>query len=446
MRSSRPKVLHPLGGLPLVTRVVRTAATLDAASLVVVVGHQADAVRRVLDDWPSLEFVVQEPQLGTGHAVRLVEPLLGSRTGTLLLLSGDVPLLSAGTLARLLQRHRDTGASTTVLTMTLDDPHGYGRIVRDEQGRIARIVEQRDASVEERRIREVNSGVYAFDLERLFRAIKGIAAANDQGEYYLPDVVAIHRREGLVVESVQVDDPLEVRGVNSQRELAELEAVVRARRVDQLMADGVTVVDPATTYVGTDVEIGPDTILHPNVHVEGRTRIGSGCEIHAGACIVDSSVDDSAVVRNYCVVQQSRIRSGAVVGPFAHIRPGSDVGRAASVGNFVELKKTVLGARSKANHLAYLGDATIGEAVNVGAGTITCNFDGEAKHRTTIEDGAFIGSDSQLVAPVTVGKGAYVAAGSSITEDVPPGSLAVARARQVNKVGWVARRKGKAGL
>ena len=443
MKSSRAKVLHPLGGLPLITRVVRTAMVLNGASVVIVVGHQADDVRRALAEWPSLEYVVQEPQLGTGHAVLQAQSLLGSRTGTLLLLSGDVPLLSAETLARLLQRHRDTGAATTVLTMTLDNPHGYGRIVRDEQGWVARIVEERDASADERRIREVNSGIYAFDLERLFRAVTGLSAANSQGEYYLPDVVAIQRRERLVVESVEVSDPLEVRGINSQRELAELEAIVRARRVDRLMASGVTVVDPATTYVGPDVEVGPDTVLHPNVYLEGRTRIGCGCEIHAGTRIVDSSVDDSAVVRNYCVVQRSRIGPGAVVGPFAHLRPDSDVGSAASVGNFVELKKTVLGARSKANHLAYLGDATIGEAVNIGAGTITCNYDGKAKHRTTIEDGAFIGSDCQLVAPVTVGKGAYVAAGSSITDDVPPDSLAVARARQVNKDGWVARRQGK---
>lgn len=443
MKSSRPKVLHTLGGLPLIARVVRTAAGLNAASMVVVVGHQSDAVRHVLADRPSLEFVVQEPQLGTGHAVLQVEPLLGSRTGNLLLLSGDVPLLSGPTLARLLERHRETGAATTVLTMTLDDPHGYGRIVRDEQGRMERIVEQRDASADEQRVREVNSGVYVFDLRRLFGALKSVAAANSQGEYYLPDVVAIQRRLGLVVEGIEVDNPLEVRGVNSQRELADLEAVVRARRVDELMTNGVTIVDPATTYVGADVEVGADTVLHPNVYLEGRTTIGTGCEIHSGSRLVDCSVEDSAVVRNYCVVQGSRIRSGAVIGPFAHVRPGSDIGQGASVGNFVELKQTALGPRSKANHLAYLGDASVGEGVNVGAGTITCNYDGTAKHRTVIEDGAFIGSDSQLVAPVTIGKGAYVAAGSSITEDVPPGSLALARARQVNKEGWVANRRGK---
>jgi bifunctional UDP-N-acetylglucosamine pyrophosphorylase / glucosamine-1-phosphate N-acetyltransferase len=308
-------------------------------------------------------------------------------------------------------------------------------------GRIARIVEERDASAAEREIREINSGIYAFDLAPLFPALRQIAAANAQGEYYLTDLVTIYRERGLLVETVQVDDPDEIRGINSRADLAEVSAIVRKNRNDDLMAAGVTLEDPATTYVGADVEVGPDTILHPGVSLEGRTRVGAGCEIHSGVRIVDSTLGDRVIVLNFCLITGSEVAAGVSIGPFAHLRPESRVGQGARIGNFVELKKTVLGAGSKANHLAYLGDATIGEGVNVGAGTITCNYDGERKHQTVIEDGAFIGSDTQLVAPVRVGRGAYVAAGSSITSDVPEGALGVARARQVNKPGWAARKK-----
>jgi bifunctional UDP-N-acetylglucosamine pyrophosphorylase/glucosamine-1-phosphate N-acetyltransferase len=444
MKARRPKVLHPMAGLPIIGHVLRTAAALHPASVLLIVGHQADEVQRALAGSPGLRFAIQEPQLGTGHAVLAAEPFVEGRTGTLVLLYGDVPLLRPATVERLVDHHRATGAAATVLTAVLDDPFGYGRIIR-EDGRLVRIVEERDADAHERQVREINSGIYAFDLPPLFDALRGLAASNTQGEYYLTDLVATYRQRGLPLETVLVDDPVEVRGINSQSELADLTAHLRAARCRDLMAEGVTLLDPTTTYVDVDVRVGPDTVVHPDVHLEGHTRIGAGCEVHAGTRIVDSSVDDGAVIRNHCVIQQSRIAGGAVVGPFAHIRPDSDVCEGAHVGNFVELKKTVLGAGSKANHLAYLGDATIGADVNIGAGTITCNYDGTRKHQTTIEDGVFIGSDSQLVAPVTIGRGAYVAAGSSIVEDVPAGALGIARGRQVNKAGWVEATKARKG-
>jgi bifunctional UDP-N-acetylglucosamine pyrophosphorylase/glucosamine-1-phosphate N-acetyltransferase len=323
----------------------------------------------------------------------------------------------------------------------VDRPYGYGRIVRVD-GRIARIVEERDASPAERRIREINSGIYAFDLEPLFEALRGISSENAQGEYYLTDLVALYRRRTLPVETVEVDSPQEVRGVNSRTELAEVSRLVRQSKNEELMAAGVTLVDPAATYIDPDVVIGPDTVIHPGVVIEGRSRIGSACEIEAHVRITDCEIADGATIKNFSVLTRSRVEAGAIVGPFAHLRPESVVGETARVGNFVELKKTTLGKASKASHHAYLGDATIGANVNVGAGAITVNYDGRQKHQTVIEDGAFIGSDSQLIAPVRVGQGAYVAAGSSITQDVPPGSLGIARSRQTNVPGWVARKKG----
>jgi bifunctional UDP-N-acetylglucosamine pyrophosphorylase/glucosamine-1-phosphate N-acetyltransferase len=342
------------------------------------------------------------------------------------------------TLRALVRHHHATGATATVLTAEFAEPDGYGRIVRTD-GLISAIVEHKDASPAERQIREINSGIYAFDLERLFPALAQIGSANAQGEYYLPDLVRIFRDQGRRVEALCIDDPGEILGVNSRRELADTSAVLRDRKNHELMASGVTIVDPATTWVQPDVVVGADTILHPNVYLEGTTTIGSGCEIHSGVRIVDSTLGDRVVVNNFCVIRQSQIADAAQIGPFAQIRPDSVVGEGAHIGNFVELKKTTLGKGSKANHLTYLGDATIGEKVNVGAGTITCNYDGVNKNPTIIEDGAFIGSDSQLIAPVRVGKNAYVAAGSSITEDVPPDSLAIARGKQVNKPGWIAK-------
>ena len=322
----------------------------------------------------------------------------------------------------------------------VDDPSGYGRVERSG-GRISAIVEHKDASPDQRAIREINSGIYAFDLAPLFDALRQVGSANAQAEYYLPDLVRIYRARGLPVETVTVDDPGEILGVNSRKELAQVAQALRTARNDELMASGVTLVDPATAYIGPEVTIGQDTVIHPNVYLEGRTTIGARCEIQCGVRIVNSTLADGVFINSYCVIRDSQVDSGADVGPFSHIRPQSHVGEDTHVGAFVELKKTRLGRGTKAGHLAYLGDANVGENVNVGAGAITVNYDGRKKSTTTIEDEAFVGSDSQLIAPVTIGKGAYVAAGSAITEDVPPGALAIGRGRQVNKPGWVEKNK-----
>ncbi len=442
MKSAMPKLLHQAHGLPLIEHVIRNAAALEPASIVVVVGHQAELMQKATRPHAGLAFAVQEPQLGTGHALLQAEPHLRGVVGTLVLLSGDVPLLRTETLLALVTRHRARGAAATVVTAEIDDPAGYGRIVRTGD-QVTAIVEHRDTTPAQREIREINSGIYAFDLAPLFDALRGLGTSNVQGEYYLTDLIEAYRRRGLVVDALVAADPREILGVNSRKELADVAAILKSEKNDALMESGVTLVDPAAAYIGPDVTVGADTIIHPDVYLEGRTVVGSNCVIHAGVRIVDSTIEDDAVVNNFCVIIESHVRRGARVGPFAHIRPLSEIGEHAHVGNFVELKKTILGAGSKANHLSYLGDATIGSKVNVGAGTITCNYDGTVKSPTVIEDGAFIGSDSQLIAPVRVGAGAYVAAGSSITEDVPPGALAIARGKQVNKAGWVARKKSQ---
>jgi bifunctional UDP-N-acetylglucosamine pyrophosphorylase/glucosamine-1-phosphate N-acetyltransferase len=440
MKSAWPKVLHRVAGAPMIEHVLATAALLHPRSTTVVVGHEAQKVEHLLRRHPGLSFVVQEPQLGTAHALQITEPVFRNATGTLMLLYGDVPLLSANTLKMLLERHASARASATVVTAILDNPHGYGRIVRSGE-QIARIVEERDASPAEREIREINSGIYAFALDGLFDAVRGIAAENVQNEYYLPDVIAIYRQRGERVETMTVTNTDEIRGINSRSELAEVSRVLRAQKAAALMADGVTIEDPATTYIDKDVTIGRDTIIRPCVWIEGATTIGSGCEIHSGVRIVDSQIGDRVVVYNHCVITNAQLGDDAQVGPFAHLRADANVRERARVGNFVELKKTVLGPGSKSMHLAYLGDATIGEKVNIGAGTITCNYDGTHKNPTVIEDGAFIGSDTQLIAPVTVGKGAYVGSGATIREDVPSGALAVSAGKQRNIEGWVENKK-----
>jgi bifunctional UDP-N-acetylglucosamine pyrophosphorylase/glucosamine-1-phosphate N-acetyltransferase len=447
MKSALPKVLHPLAGRPIISHVLHTAQALEAASTTLVVGHGADAVRAaLLDEWPDLHFAVQSPQLGTGHALLQTESFLQVQRGTVVLLYGDVPLLQTATIARLLARHAETHAIATVLTAELDNPHGYGRIVRDVAGRIERIVEERDASPEERAVREVNSGIYVFELEPLFRSLHALPTDNAQGEYYLTDLVAMYTERGLVVETLRLDSGAELRGVNSRVDLSELSSVVRARKAHALMLDGVTLEDASSTFVDQDVRVGADTVIGPGVTLSGKTVVGTDCRIHRGVRLTDASIGDGVTVLDHSIVIGSSVADGAAIGPFAHIRPGSTIGEGAHVGNFTELKKTTLGRRSKANHLAYLGDAMIGEGVNIGAGTITCNYDGLRKHQTTIEDGVFIGSDSQLVAPVTVGKGAYVAAGSTITQNVPADALAIGRGRQENKPGWAsAQRALRAG-
>jgi bifunctional UDP-N-acetylglucosamine pyrophosphorylase/glucosamine-1-phosphate N-acetyltransferase len=444
MKSNLAKVLHPIAGRPMIERVLQTAVAISPHTITLIIGHQAAAVRESLGIFPDLQFVVQQPQLGTAHALQQAEKLLAGRSGTLIVLSGDVPFLSPETLVRLLETHRGSRAAATVVTATVNRPYGYGRVVR-AQGRISQIVEERDASPAQRRIKEINSGIYAFDLAPLFDTLREIATRNAQGEFYLTDLISIYRRRRLPVETFLVESVQEVRGINSRSELAEVSRFVRQKKNEQLMAAGVTLVDPATTYVDPEAQIAQDTVIHPGVIIEGRTRIGTACEIQAYVRISDSVIGDRVTINSFCLISGAQVAAGAALGPFAHLRPGTSVGESAKVGNFVELKKTSLGARSKANHLSYLGDATVGADVNVGAGTITCNYDGSAKHRTVIEDEAFIGSDSQLVAPVTIGKGAYVGAGSSITADVPAGALGIARSRQSNVEGWVARRKDRPG-
>jgi len=440
MKSAVPKVLHEAAGLSLIERVLRTTAPLEPASIIVVVGYQASQIQEALGKRLGLAFALQEPQLGTGHALLQAEPMLADARGTLVLLSGDVPLLRPETVERLIRTHEERAAAATILTAVVSDADGYGRVVRSA-GEIASIVEHKDASPAEREIREINSGIYAFDLAPLFAALRTIGSSNAQREYYLPDLVKIYRGRGLKVETVRLDDPREILGVNSRKELADVATILRSEKNDELMAAGVTLVDPATAYIDPDVTIGPDTIIHPGVFLEGKTTIGSRCEIHSGVRLVNSSVDDGAILHNFCVIIDSHVGKGAQLGPFAHLRPQSHVGEEAKVGNFVELKKTVLGRGSKASHLTYLGDTTVGAKVNIGAGTITCNYDGTTKNPTVIEDGAFIGSDSQLIAPVRIGKDAYVAAGSSITEDVPAEALAIGRGKQVNKPGWTKSRR-----
>ncbi len=443
MKSSRPKVLHELAGRPIIEHVLRTVDALHAKASVVVIGHGADSVRAALAGRPALQFAVQSPQLGTGHALLQAESALAGKSGTLLLLYADVPLLQPNTLTRLVEHHRAAKAAATVLTMELAEPYGYGRIVRDKKGQITRIVEERDASADHRKIREVNSGIYCFDLKPVFGSLHQLETDNAQAEYYLTDLVSLYRQRRLRVETLRLDSPAELRGVNSRLDLADLGETLRARKNRDVMLAGATLEDPATTYIDVDVTIGADTIVGPGVALQGSTTIGEGCRIHGGCRLTNATVGHRVTILDHSVIADARVRAGARIGPFSHLRPQSDVGEDAHVGNFVELKKTSMARGAKANHLAYLGDATIGAGVNIGAGTITCNYDGVNKNPTIIEDGAFIGSDSQLIAPVRIGAGAYVAAGSSISKDVPADALAVARAHQHNRPGWAAARRAK---
>ena len=440
MKSARPKVLHNVAGTPMIDHVMSAAQSLQPRSITLVVGHMKELLRQGLAKYPGLSYVTQEPQLGTGHALLQTAGVLEREKGVVLLLSGDVPLLKGHTLAALVNKHMESKAAATVLTAMVEQPYGYGRIVRIK-GRISRIVEERDASPAQRKIHEINSGVYVFSLGPLFESLRGLATANAQGEYYLTDLIATYRRRRLGVETLLVEDTNEIRGINSRSELAEASRIVRQKKNEELMAAGVTIEDPTTTYIDDDVVIGADTVIHPGVHLEGRTQIGQACEIHAGVRIVNSVIADRVTVQNFCVINGSRLATGVTVGPFAHIRPDSELKESVHVGNFVELKKAVLGKGTKAGHHTYLGDAVIGDNVNIGAGTITCNYDGVRKHQTTIEDDVFVGSDSHLVAPVTVGKGAYIGSGTTVRQNVPAGSLAVSAGRQRNIEGWAEKKK-----
>ncbi len=436
MKSSRPKVLHHVAGRPMIESVLGAAQSLAPRTITVVVGHLRELLSKGLEHYPDLAFVTQEPQLGTGHALLQTAGILEGQSGFVLMLSGDVPLLKRDTLAQLVKKHEETNAAATVLTAVVAQPYGYGRIVR-VKGRVSRIVEERDASPAQRKIKEINSGVYVFSLAPLFDALRGLATGNAQGEYYLTDLVSTYRRRRRAVETVMLEDPDEIRGINSRSELAEASRIVRQKKNEELLAAGVTIEDPATTYIDDDVVVGADTVIHPGVHLEGKTRIGQACEIHAGVRIINSVLDDRVTVQNFCVINGGRLGTGVTIGPFAHVRPETHLHDAVHIGNFVELKKSTLGKGTKAGHLSYLGDAVIGEGVNIGAGTITCNYDGTHKNLTTIDDGAFIGSDTQLVAPVTVGKGAYVGSGTTLRENVPAGALAVSAGKQRNIDDWV---------
>jgi bifunctional UDP-N-acetylglucosamine pyrophosphorylase/glucosamine-1-phosphate N-acetyltransferase len=440
MRTRRAKVLHEVCGRPLVYYPVKRALEAGASPVVVVVGHQGEEVRRALETHlpgAPLRFARQERQLGTAHAVASARPALRGYRGPILILSGDTPLLTAWTLESVLAARTSPG-SLAFATMVLENPEGYGRVVHSPEKGPALIVEEKDATAEERQIKEVNAGLYATDAEFLWKTLSRVDARNAQREFYLTDLVAL-AAEGPGAVAVRVS-PVEASGVNDQEELS-LAARALTRRIAQSLMDaGVTIEDPERFDADEGVEVGPDTVVEPSVRLRGATRVGPGCRIGQGSILASTVVGAGVEIRPYTVTDRARIEDGCVVGPFSRLRPETVLAEGAHVGNFVELKKTRLGRGSKANHLTYLGDATVGSQVNVGCGTVTCNYDGERKHPTTIGDGVFVGSDSILVAPIRIGKGAYVAAGSTLTESVPAGSLALGRARQVTKRGWVRKR------
>jgi bifunctional UDP-N-acetylglucosamine pyrophosphorylase/glucosamine-1-phosphate N-acetyltransferase len=442
MNSATPKVLHEAAGRPILHYVLDACSEIGAATMVVV-GHGADAVRGACSETPLLRFVTQEPQLGTGHAVQVALSATETSDGapaSVLVLAGDVPLLRAATLRRLCALRESTGASAVLVSFKTAMPGSYGRVLRDERGRVASIVEAKDATAAQLLIEEVNASLYVFDEKRLRESIKKLRADNAQGEFYLTDVIALMAEAGDRVEAMVLDDASEAQGVNTANELAVIDRLIFARRNGDLLSAGVLIERPDTVLVGPFVEVAPLARIRAFTILEGRTKVHPGASIGPFCRIEDSEIGKEAVILDSCLVRSSSIEAGASVGPFAHIRPESVVGENAKVGNFVELKKTTLGAGSKAPHLSYLGDATIGAKANIGAGTITCNYDGVVKNPTVIEDGAFVGSNSILVAPVRVGRAAYVAAGSVITKDVPADSLGIGRARQENKAGWASRR------
>ncbi len=440
MRSQKAKVLHQLGGRPLIAHVYRTATALDPRRIYVVVGHQAEAVADAVREEFGADgatFIKQTEQRGTGDAVMAAREALAEADSTLLVLSGDVPLVRAETLAALVHQHRThrgRGAGCTMLAVKLEDPAGYGRIIRDAEGRFEKIVEQRDATPEEKQVNEINAGIYCFDTRSLFPALARVQPSNAQGEYYLTDVPRLLRTEGADVAVYLHTDAREVSGINTRVELAEFERLLRERKLRRLMLDsGVTFIDPRHTYVSPDAQLGRDCIIHPDVHIEGETVVGDGCEIRSGTRITNSRIGNGVTIKDHCVIVDSEIADDCTLGPFAHLRMNSKLEQRAAVGNFVEMKKSRLGSGSKSMHLTYLGDATIGEGTNIGAGTITCNYDGKNKHQTIIEDGVKIGSDTMLVAPVRVGHGAVTAAGAVVTKDVPPDTLVAGVPAKVKK-------------
>ena len=447
MRSRHAKVLHRAGGLALVEHVVRAARQIaPAGNIIVVTGRQADAVETLLLP-QGLSFVRQTEQKGTGHALEccrsLCDALGADAEDLLMVLYGDTPLLSSHTLMSLRDAQTATSPACTLISTTLDDPSGYGRVILDRDGNVEEIVEQKDCNAEQGAVRVINSGIYCFQTNLLWKHLGEVRPNSISGEYYLTDMARILRCHGHSVRALHIEDPAELLGINTRVELAEADAILRARKARELMLSGVTIERPETVTIDASVTCGQDTIIEPFARLLGNTRIGEDCRVGAGAILESSVLEDGTIIAPYTLIADSHVETGARVGPFARLRMDARVGRNARIGNFVELKKTLLGAGAKSQHLAYLGDSEVGAGSNIGAGTITCNYDGEKKHRTKIGKRAFIGSNATLVAPVEIADDSYVAAGSTITDAVPPGALALSRSRQVTKAGWVAKKRAK---
>ena len=444
LKSKRPKVLHKIGGKALLEHVIHTAAQIvPPRDVYVVVGHQAGAVQAATAA-TGVKFVTQAEQRGTGHAIQIARQAVANYEH-ILVLSGDVPLLQPETIARLRDFHLAERAAMTILTAAPDSPNGYGRVVRKspDSAEVVAIIEQKALTPEQESIREINSGIYAFSTESLFQLINELRTDNAHGEYYLTDMADVFVQEGKRVVAIEAADATEVLGANTLIELAELDAAMRLGIARKLMEQGVTIYRPETTVIDSDVKVGADTIIEPFVQLLGETQIGEDCHIRSYSVIENSTLANHVLIQPGCIINDSHVQSSAQLGPYARLRPGSEIGEEARIGNFVETKKMRIGKGSKANHLSYLGDAEIGDGVNVGAGTITCNYDGANKHRTLIEDHVFVGSDTTLVAPIVIGEGAYIAAGSCLTEDVPADALALGRARQTTKEGWASSRRSQ---
>ncbi len=444
MRSPLPKVLHSLLGTPMLQYVVDTMAALKPEKLVVVVGRHADRIREAIRGPKALSFVEQREPRGTADALRSAAPVLRSFRGTVLVVNGDCPLLTPDTIRALLTRHRRKKNDLSFLSFLATNPASYGRVIRDGRKKVLSIVEEQDATAEQREIREVNSGVYALE-PRVLALLDGIGVNPSKGEYYLTDVVHIARAKGMAVDAFLVGSEAEFIGINTPEDLERAGRLMRTRIVEHWRSRGVSFLDAGSVYISARSKLGGKTVVYPNVHIEGRTEIGSGCTIFPNVRIVDSTIGDGATVKDSTVIERSSIGRNASVGPFAHLRPGSALEEDVKIGNFVEVKNSRIGRGTKASHLSYLGDAEIGKHVNIGAGTITCNYDGYKKHVTRIEDGVFIGSDTQLIAPVKVSRGAVVGAGSTITADVPANALALSRVRQTNIARWAERRRKQEG-
>ena len=434
MKSAMPKVLQPLAGATLVERVLASAANLQPERRLLIVGHQAERVEEQLSAIGGLEFVLQQPQNGTGHAVQQLLPVMEGFEGELLVLNGDVPLLRAETIDSLVSGHRRSGADVTLLTARLEDPTGYGRVFADAEGKVSGIVEHRDCSEEQRGNNLTNAGIYCFNWRALAEVLPKLSTYNDQGELYLTDTVAMLP----LAMHVEVADPDEVNGINNRKQLAQCEAVLQQRLRDHWMAEGVTFVDPGSCTLSENCRFGRDVVIEPQTHLRGVCRIGDNCRLGPGSLLEDAELGNNVTVLQ-SVIREATVGNDLAIGPFAHLRPAADVGDGCRIGNFVEVKKSQLGAGTKVNHLSYIGDASLGQNVNVGAGTITANYDGVRKHRTVIGDGSKTGANSVLVAPVNLGAKVTVGAGSTITKDVPDGALAIGRARQMSKEGWADR-------